>query len=118
MGRDWVGTFSPYVLERIPHADSKVVCLRDTTRDMFEALDPEKELLMHEKICEKAQDEDWGGYVTSSRLRDWVVSRQRYWGTPIPIVHCENCGVSQKFPPILKFFFPYRLCRCRRRICQ
>ncbi|MFC3875288.1 leucine--tRNA ligase [Neisseria musculi] len=43
-------------------------------------------------IGEKLQSLNAGEPKTQYRLRDWGVSRQRYWGCPIPIIHCENCG--------------------------
>ncbi|MEO6041230.1 MAG: leucine--tRNA ligase [Croceibacterium sp.] len=44
-------------------------------------------------VIQRAQAEGWGEGKTVWRLRDWGVSRQRYWGTPIPFIHCAACGV-------------------------
>jgi leucyl-tRNA synthetase len=44
-------------------------------------------------VIARAESEGWGEGKTVWRLRDWGVSRQRYWGTPIPFIHCAACGV-------------------------
>ena len=60
--------------------------------------------LAKEKIISHLASKNQGRQKTNYKLRDWSVSRQRYWGCPIPIIHCEYCGtvpVPEKDLPVL-----------------
>ena len=55
----------------------------------FDGLDSEKAMI---EIGDYLEDKNLGKRQTNYRLHDWGVSRQRYWGAPIPIIYCEQCG--------------------------
>ncbi|HDN94799.1 MAG TPA: leucine--tRNA ligase, partial [Nitrospirae bacterium] len=46
-----------------------------------------------EKIADYIENKNLGKRVVNYKLRDWGISRQRYWGTPIPMIYCESCGI-------------------------
>jgi len=51
------------------------------------------------KTIEILEKEGWGEKAVSYHLRDWIFSRQHYWGEPIPMVYCEHCakkGITRK----------------------
>lgn len=55
----------------------------------FTGMDNEEAIV---KIIEYIEENNLGESTVNYRLRDWLISRQRYWGTPIPMIHCDSCG--------------------------
>jgi len=67
----------------------------------FSGLDSEK---ARQEITKYLESKKLGKKAVNYKIRDWMISRQRYWGTPIPIIYCEKCGIvpiNEKELPVL-----------------
>lgn len=95
--RDWefARKFDLPIVEVVKGGDIEKEAYTDTetgtlvNSDFLNGLEVEKAI---EKISNWLEEKELGIKKTNYKLRDWVFSRQRYWGEPIPLVHCNDCG--------------------------
>ena len=83
----------PFTVHRSPLTELKEAYVEPgimVDSNQFSGLNSEE---AKEKIAAYLEEKGWGKRTIQYRLRDWLISRQRYWGTPIPIIYCGECGV-------------------------
>ncbi len=88
--------------DELPYTESGIM----VNSDEFDGLATEEGCVA---VAEKLEKIGKGKRVTNYRLRDWLVSRQRYWGAPIPIVYCPNCGTVPVPEDQLPVLLPYNV---------
>lgn len=75
--------------------------------DQFDGLSTP--LPARDKVKDWLEEKGWGKRKKQYHLRDWSVSRQRYWGTPVPIINCDKCGVVPVPEADLPVLLPYEV---------
>lgn len=83
--------------DELPYLEHGIVCNSDPR---FDGMTSEEAKVA---IVKSLEEQGKGALKTNYRLRDWLISRQRYWGCPIPIIHCDHCGdvpVPEKDLPV------------------
>lgn len=78
--------------KKISGSDLKEAIIEDGIMLNSGKYDGRKNREVSDEIVAELQKRDIGEKKVNYRLRDWLVSRQRYWGTPIPMIYCDNCG--------------------------
>lgn len=78
--------------KKISGSDLKEAIIEDGIMLNSGKYDGRKNREVSDEIVAELQKRDIGEKKVNCRLRDWLISRQRYWGTPIPMIYCDNCG--------------------------
>lgn len=78
--------------KKISGSDLKEAIIEDGIMLNSGKYDGRKNREVSDEIVAELQKRDMGEKKVNYRLRDWLISRQRYWGTPIPMIYCDNCG--------------------------
>ena len=88
-----------YILEIHSNEDFDLIENEEEREEMQEAYEDEIEA-----VYQYLEENKIGSKFTNYKLQDWIFSRQRFWGEPIPMVHCEKCGwvpVDEKDLPVV-----------------
>ena len=87
--------------DELPYCEKKGVLVNSGE---FDGIEMHKAI---DAIVNKLATMDMGAKKVNYRLRDWLISRQRYWGTPIPMIHCPSCGIVPVPEKDLPVLLPY-----------
>ncbi len=81
-----VGTYGSGVIMGVPAHDERDMGFAKKYKIEIENKEPDK------RLWDKIEEEGWGERFVNYHLRDWLISRQRYWGPPIPAIYCAACA--------------------------